>query len=317
MPERVAQEMDGAALHGALSTWAMACLSPLVGVGDDQLHPGKATPHQRAEELAPARLGLGRGHLQADDLPLAAGVHPVGDHQRPVLDPAAGPHLLHLGVQPQLRVGILQGPLTERRHLLIQATAQPRDGVLGHPARPSASTSRSTLRVDTPLTYASWTTATSACSLRRRGSRKPGKYDPERSLGMASSIDPPGCPRPAPDRHCAGPPGRRCALYRQPQRPRSPRPPSAAQPATPRPGPAHRRAHRPAPCPAVPGRSSCPRRSSRCSSRWNRSTDDPEPAMADSPATSRASDTTRRDATGPWTAVHGMDAKPSSGALHS
>ena len=76
MPERVAQEMDGAALHGALSTWAMACLSPLVGVGDDQLHPGKATPHQRAEELAPARLGLGRAHLQADDLPLAAASTP-------------------------------------------------------------------------------------------------------------------------------------------------------------------------------------------------------------------------------------------------
>src|SRR3954451_2688206 len=56
---------------------------------------------------------------------------------------------------------------------------------------PSCSTTRSTLRVETPLTYASWTTATSACSARRRGSRKLGKYPgPERSFGIASSIAP-------------------------------------------------------------------------------------------------------------------------------
>src|SRR5438093_13067800 len=36
---------------------------------------------------------------------------------------------------------------------------------------------------------------------------------------------------------------------------------------------------------------------SRRASRWNRSTDDSEPAMADLPATPQASDTTRRDAT--------------------
>jgi hypothetical protein len=40
---------------------------------------------------------------------------------------------------------------------------------------PSDSTAWSTLRVETPATYASWITDTSACSLRRRGSRKLGK----------------------------------------------------------------------------------------------------------------------------------------------
>src|SRR5205823_1884946 len=56
---------------------------------------------------------------------------------------------------------------------------------------PSCSTRRSTLRVETPFTYASSTTAMIACSERRRGSRKLGKYDdPDRFFGINSSISP-------------------------------------------------------------------------------------------------------------------------------
>ena len=40
-----------------------------------------------------------------------------------------------------------------------------------------------------------------------------------------------------------------------------------------------------------------PRRSSRCSSRWNRSTDDPQPQWPTYRPSPRASDTTKRDAT--------------------
>jgi hypothetical protein len=55
----------------------------------------------------------------------------------------------------------------------------------------SCSTSRSTLRVDTPLTYASITTATIACSQRRRGCKNDGKYaGPDLVLGICSSISP-------------------------------------------------------------------------------------------------------------------------------
>jgi hypothetical protein len=39
-------------------------------------------------------------------------------------------------VQPQVRVGALQRPLPERGDLLVQATAQPRDLILGHPGQP-------------------------------------------------------------------------------------------------------------------------------------------------------------------------------------
>jgi hypothetical protein len=55
---------------------------------------------------------------------------------------------------------------------------------------PIALTSSSTDRVETPWIYASWITATSAFSAVRRGSRKPGKYVPRRSLGIRRSIDP-------------------------------------------------------------------------------------------------------------------------------
>jgi hypothetical protein len=71
-----------------------------MGVGDHQLHAGQAAPHQAAQELPPERLGLGRAHVQAEHLPLAAGVHAVGHHQGAMLDPAAGADLLDLGVQP-------------------------------------------------------------------------------------------------------------------------------------------------------------------------------------------------------------------------
>jgi hypothetical protein len=56
------------------------------------------------------------------------------------------------------------------------------------PPMPSCSTMRSTVRVLTLLTSASITTATIACSLRRRGSRNEGKYaSPLRLRGINSS----------------------------------------------------------------------------------------------------------------------------------
>ena len=55
---------------------------------------------------------------------------------------------------------------------------------------PSATTRSSTLRVETPWTYASITTAYSAWSTRLRGSRMLGKKLPARSFGIASWTSP-------------------------------------------------------------------------------------------------------------------------------
>ena len=43
-----------------------------MGVRDAQAHALESAGPQAAEELAPERLGLGRTHVQADDLPVAA-----------------------------------------------------------------------------------------------------------------------------------------------------------------------------------------------------------------------------------------------------
>jgi hypothetical protein len=190
VPQGVAEEVDGAALPGRTQHLGDGLLEALVGVGDDQLHPSEATADQAAQELAPERLGLGRAHIQADHLPLAAGVHPVGDHQGVVLDPPAGADLLDLGVQPQIWVVAVQRSLAKGRDLLVQASTQPRDGVFGHPGQPQGLHQPVHLAGRHPVDIRLLTTATSACSLRRRGSRKLGNYEPERSLGMASSIDP-------------------------------------------------------------------------------------------------------------------------------
>jgi hypothetical protein len=59
------------------------------------------------------------------------------------------------------------------------------------PSMPRVRTRASTLRVETPSTYASATTANRARSARRRGSSsQSGKYEPRRSLGISSSIVP-------------------------------------------------------------------------------------------------------------------------------
>jgi hypothetical protein len=66
VPERVAQEVDGASLPWRAEHLSDGLLEALVGVGDRQLHTGKAAADQRAEELAPERLGLGRAHIHAE-----------------------------------------------------------------------------------------------------------------------------------------------------------------------------------------------------------------------------------------------------------
>jgi hypothetical protein len=50
--------------------------------------------------------------------------------------PTRLPDPLHLGVQPQIRVGALKGSLAEYGDLFVQAAAQPADGVLAHRLQP-------------------------------------------------------------------------------------------------------------------------------------------------------------------------------------
>jgi hypothetical protein len=131
--EHVPEEVHRASLPRTAEHLGDRLAEAVVGVRDAQAHTLESAGAQATEELPPERLGLGRTHVQADDLTAAALVDPVGDHQRLVPDPAGLADPFHLGVQPQIRIAALQWPLPEHPHLLVQAPAQPRHLVLAHP----------------------------------------------------------------------------------------------------------------------------------------------------------------------------------------
>src|SRR4030095_8270742 len=98
-------------------------LEALVGVRDAQPDACQPAGAQAAQELAPERLGLGLTDLDDDDPPAAGLVHAVSDYQRLVAHPAGLADPLDLRVQPQVRVGTLQGPLTEKPDPLVAPPA--------------------------------------------------------------------------------------------------------------------------------------------------------------------------------------------------
>jgi hypothetical protein len=101
-------------------------------------------------------------------------MHAVRDHQRLVDHAAAVAHLLDLGIEKQVWVAALQRACSERVDVLVERLADATDLAL-LTRSPRLSTSWSTRLVETPHTYACWTTANSACSERRRVSKMRGK----------------------------------------------------------------------------------------------------------------------------------------------
>jgi hypothetical protein len=124
--ERLAQEVDGAALPGAAEHLADRVLQTLVRVRDDQLYAGETALDQAAEELAPERLRLALATVEADHLTPARLVHAVRDHQALADDAAAVADLLDLGVEPQIGVAALERSCPEGFDLLVEAGADPR-----------------------------------------------------------------------------------------------------------------------------------------------------------------------------------------------
>ena len=68
-----------------------------------------------------------------------------------------------------------QGAIQKGAHTLVDVLAQLADRALANARQAIACTKSSTRRVETPLTQASWMTATRAFSDVRRGSRNGGK----------------------------------------------------------------------------------------------------------------------------------------------
>jgi hypothetical protein len=107
-------------------------LEAAVGVGDHELHAGQATGHEATQEGRPARSVLAGHDVDAQDLPLAVGVHGRGDDGRHVDDPASFPAALRECVKPHVGVGpLVERPVAERLHLLVERRRQPRHLGLG------------------------------------------------------------------------------------------------------------------------------------------------------------------------------------------
>jgi hypothetical protein len=105
-----------------------------VGVGGDQADAGEAAGNQVSEEREPAGAVLSAAHLQAEDLPVAVGVHPGREQGVDVHRATTLPHLHHqrVGGDEGVRPGV-QRSSAERLHLAIEISGHLRDLRLGQP----------------------------------------------------------------------------------------------------------------------------------------------------------------------------------------
>src|SRR5512144_1263315 len=186
----IAGPMHATALPSGAQHPGNGGLQPFVSIGDHQLDAGEAAALEAPKEVRPEHLGFRRAEVQADDLAPAVGVDGNGDYRRDRDDPPGCANLEIGGIEPQ--VG--HSPSSGRVRKLFTRSSMSLHSLLTEdleiPVMPIAWTSSSTRRVETPPIQASWMTDTSAFSTVRRGSRKPGKYDPCRSFGMRRVSEP-------------------------------------------------------------------------------------------------------------------------------
>ncbi len=134
----------------------------------------------------PCGLVLAGPRVHPEHPPAAVGGHPHRHHRRdgdhPAVLPDAG------GVQPEVGVLPAGGAAPEGLHLGVEVLQDPGD--LAPPSIPRARTRPATLRVETPFTQGSFTTAARARSARRRGFRREGCWVPGTTLGIRSQVVP-------------------------------------------------------------------------------------------------------------------------------
>ena len=132
--ERVAQEVNLAALPGGVQDLGCGGLQARVGVGDDELDPSKATACHGAQEVPPERLRFAWTDSQTKHLTHALSVYGDGNYYGLRHDPAG---LLRLHVDRiDPRPVALDGPIEERVDAFVDLPAQPADLALRDPGHP-------------------------------------------------------------------------------------------------------------------------------------------------------------------------------------
>lgn len=126
--------MNSAPLEGGVEHAPGGGAQALVVIGDDELHAAQAAIGERAEEVGPERLRLGRPGGDAQHLALAVLVDRDGDYRGTADDPAAVADLQVGGVKPEIRPAPFERPAEEGVHAGVDLGAEPRDLALRHAA---------------------------------------------------------------------------------------------------------------------------------------------------------------------------------------
>ena len=127
---------------------------PGVLVAHDEAHAGEATLDQLGEQLGPARLGLRRADVNAEQVTVVVGADAVRDERGHVLDGARPPRVDERRVEVQVRDGPDDRRAAQRLDLVLEPLWS-RDSRSSASTRlsSSASVTAAMSRVDTPATY--------------------------------------------------------------------------------------------------------------------------------------------------------------------
>jgi hypothetical protein len=153
-----------------------------VGIRDRQPPALEAPFDQAAQERRPESSILRGARVHAQNLTFALQADPDhNNHRRHRLHPTVLPHLVVRGIDSHVGVLPLDRPVRKASTSASRPTQIRDTSDFDIPSRLRAVSISSTLRADIPWTQASWTTACSALSALRRGSRSDRKQLPVRT----------------------------------------------------------------------------------------------------------------------------------------
>ena len=133
MGERIALEVDAAALPGRGQDSSGGGLDALMRIANHQFHATEAAPDEIAQELGPKGFGFGGTDRHAQHLAPAVGVDAHRERDRHGYDPPALAHLEIGGIDPEVGPFALDRPRQEGVDTLVDLLAQAAHLALRYP----------------------------------------------------------------------------------------------------------------------------------------------------------------------------------------
>lgn len=171
----VAGEMEPAPLPCRAEHARDSGLDAFVRIRNDELHAAQAAPCQAAQEVGPERLGLQCADRQSQHFAPPVAVHPQRDGDANRDDASGQAHPQARGIDRDVRLVALDGLVEKHLHADVDLLAQPAHLALRVAAHPHGFDQIIHRAGRDPLDVGLCTTAVSAFSARRRGSRNAGK----------------------------------------------------------------------------------------------------------------------------------------------